>query len=141
MRAPAAGADLVGVLRTLAAAWFAALLIAAPAAAGDIRVTLGFKAGTLGVKAPQVRLGGTVQQVPFIVVDARGNGAGWQLHLSGGGTITRLSARCAKGSTCTLPKGAIDGATFTAAPRSGMGAIELTATISGGGGTLNVSLR
>jgi hypothetical protein len=128
------------VLRRLAVTSFAALALAAPAAAGDIGVTLGFKAGKLGVKAPRAQLGGSVQ-VPVTVVDARGSGAGWRLRLAGGGTITRLSARCARRSTCTLPTGAIDGATFTVAPHSGMGAIELTATIVGGRGTLSASLR
>jgi len=131
---------LVGVLRRLAVTSLAALVLAAPAAAGDIGVTLGFNAGTLRVKAPHVRLGGSVQ-VAVTVVDARGSGAGWQLRLAGGGTITRLSARCAHGSTCTLPKGAIDGATFKAAARSGMGAVELTATVVGGRGTLSASVR
>jgi hypothetical protein len=140
MRAGLTAADLGGVLRRLAVTSFAALLLAAPAAAGDIGVTLGFKAGSLGVKAPRVQLGGSVQ-VPVTVVDARGSGAGWQLRLAGGGSITRLSARCAAGSTCTLPKGAIVGASFTAAPHSGMGAIELTATISGGRGVLSASVR
>ena len=140
MRGAAWTADVFGVLRRLAVASFAALLLAAPAAAGDIRVTLGFQAGTLGVRAPRVQLGGSVQ-VPVTVVDARGSGAGWQLRLAGGGTITRLSARCAAGSTCTLPKGAIDGSTFTVARHSGMGKIELTATIAGGRGTLMASVR
>ncbi len=119
--------------------FLASLVLAAPAAAGDIAVTLGFKAGTLGVKAPRVQLGGTVQ-VPVTVVDARGNGAGWQLRLTGGGTVTRLAARCAAGSTCTLPKGSLTAGTFSVAPRSGMGAIVLTMTVSGGRGAFSASV-
>jgi hypothetical protein len=114
-------------------------VLAAPAVAGDIAVTLGFKAGKLGVRARRAHLGGSVQ-VRVTVNDARGSGAGWRLRLAGGGTITRVSARCAAGSTCTLPKGAIHGATFAAAPRSGMGAVELTATVVGGG-RLSTSVR
>ena len=118
---------------------FASLVLAAPAAAGDIAVTLGFKAGTLGVKAPHVQLGGTVQ-VPVTVVDARGSGAVWQLRLTGGGTVTRLAARCAAGSTCTLPKGTLTAGAFTVMPRSGMGAIVLTMTVSGGRGAFSASV-
>jgi hypothetical protein len=128
------------LLRRLAVTSFAALVLAAPAVAGDIAVTLGFKAGKLGVRARRAHLGGSVQ-VRMTVVDARGNGAGRRLRLAGGGRITRLSARCAAGSTCTLPKGAIRGATFTAVPHSGMGAVELTATVVGGRGTLSASVR
>jgi hypothetical protein len=128
------------LLRRLAVTSFVALVLAAPAVAGDVAVTLGFKAGKLGVKARRAHLGGSVQ-VRVTVVDARGSGAGWRLRLAGGGRITRLSARCAARSTCTLPKGGIHGATFTAAPRSGMGAIELTATIAGGRGTLSASVH
>jgi hypothetical protein len=119
---------------------FASLVLAAPAAAGDIAVTLGFKAGTLGVKAPRVQLGGTVQ-VPVTVVDARGSGAGWQLRLAGGGTDSRVVARCAAVSTCPLPKGSLTAGTFTVTPRSGMGAIVLTVTVSGGRGTFAASVN
>jgi hypothetical protein len=127
------------VLRRTLLLLFVTLLLAAPATAGDIGVTLGVRAGMLGVRAPHVQLGGSVHTT-VTVVDARGNGAGWRLRLAGG-TITRVVARCVLGSACTLPKGSLSANTFTAAPRSGMGAIELSLTIRGGGGALSASVR
>jgi acyl dehydratase len=128
------------VLRRTLLCLLASLALASPAAAGDIGVTLGAKAGTLQVKAPRVELGGTVQ-VTVTVVDARGSGAGWQLHLGGGGTITRVTTRCAARSTCTLPRGRLTSDGLVAAPHTGMGAIELTITVSGRRGTLGASVR
>jgi hypothetical protein len=137
------------MLRSLAVV-LAALVLAAPAVAGDIGVTFGIKTGTLGVKAPATALGGTVQ-VPIAVVDGRGNGAGWTLRLSGSdASVTRLTVRCATGSTCTLPRASVSlptklgsGATpvLSAAPQSGMGALVVVATLSGGRGTLTASVR
>lgn len=131
---------------------FASLLFAAPAFAGDINVTFGFKAGTLGVRAPATSLGAGTVQVPVTVVDARGNGAGWTLRVTGAGSpaVTKITARCAAGSTCTLPTaslslpaavGSSPTAILAAARNSGMGAMELTLTVSGGHGPLVVSVR
>ena len=127
----------------------AALALASPAVAGDIGVTFGIATGTLGAKAAPTSLGGTVQ-VPITVVDARGNGAGWTLRLGGAGapSVTRLAVRCAAGSTCTLPAAStslpskLGSATsvLSAAPKSGMGAIVVVATVRGGHGTLRASV-
>jgi hypothetical protein len=127
----------------------AALALAAPAVAGDIGVTFGIATGSLAVKAPARTLGSTTR-VPITVVDARGSGAGWTLRLSGAGAaVTRLVVRCAVGATCTLPQDSVSlpaklgsGATpvLTAAPHSGMGAMVVVATVSGGHGALRASV-
>jgi len=138
------------MLGKLALALVTALVFAAPAVAGDIAVTLGFQAGTLGVKAQTTAIGGT-SRVAVTVVDARGSGKGWTLRLEGLGrpTVTRSSMRCAAGSTCTLPTGApvlpsIVGTApttvFAAAPASGMGAVEIVLTVSGGRGRVGVTV-
>jgi hypothetical protein len=139
------------MLGKLALALVTALVFAAPAVAGDIGVTLGFQAGTLGVKTQSAAIGVTTSRVAVTVVDARGSGKGWVLRLEGAGrpTVTRISMRCAAGSTCTLPTGtallpSIVGTTpttvFAAAPTSGMGAIEIVLTLSGGNGRLGVTV-
>jgi hypothetical protein len=127
------------MLSRLALTIVAALVFAAPAVAGDIGVTLGFKAGTLAVKTQTA----TPNRVAVTVVDARGNGKGWTLRLTGSGapTVTRVSMRCAAGSTCTLPSGtAPAGAILAAAPGTGMGAIEIVLTVTGGHGRVAVAL-
>ena len=118
----------------------AAAASASPATAGDIGVSLGARPGTLHAKAARVQLGSLVD-VPVSVVDARGNGAGWVLRLAGGATITRVVARCAARSTCTLPRGRVSGDTLVAGANTGMGAMELTVTVSGGRGLASVSVR
>ncbi|MHB8643744.1 MAG: hypothetical protein ACYDA3_12765 [Gaiellaceae bacterium] len=134
----------------LAATGLVALATAAPAFAGDINVGFGIRTGTLGVQAAPTSLGGTVQ-VSVTVVDARGNGKGWQLRLAGHGapTISSITVRCAAGSTCTLPQAQVSlpsaiGSTptpvFSAAARSGLGAVVLVLTVSGGRGPLSATV-
>ena len=138
------------MFRRLAATGLVALATAAPAVAGDISVTFGIRTGALGVQAVPASLGGTVQ-VPVTVVDARGNGKGWELRLSGQGapTIGSITVRCAAGSTCTLPQarvslpaaiGSKPTPVFAAAARSGLGAVVLVLTVSGGHGPLSATV-
>jgi len=138
------------MLNKLALALVTALVFAAPAVAGDIGVSLGFKAGTLGVKTQSNAIGGT-SRVAVTVVDARGSGRGWALRLEGLGdpTVTRISMRCAVGSTCTLPNGApvlpsavgsVPTIVFSAATGSGMGAIEIVLTVKGGHGHVGATV-
>lgn len=135
---------------TLALTFVVAAVFAAPAVAGDIGVTLGFKAGALGVKTQNAALGGTTRVV-VTVVDARGSGNGWSLRLEGAGapTVTRISMRCASGSTCTLPNatpalpgviGSTPTTVLSAARDSGMGAVELVLNVTGGRGRLAVTV-
>jgi hypothetical protein len=115
---------------------FLALLIAAPAFGGNVTVTLGLKTGGLTLQAPQASAtAGKAIQVPITVADARGSGAGWTLQLSSAKNvaITSITARCAAGSTCTLPRsvGTPDGsAILHVAPDSGMGVMELVVTVA-----------
>lgn len=126
------------MLGRLILALAAALVFAAPAVAGDVGVTLGFQAGTLGVRSHELAPG----RLAVTVVDARGTGQGWTLHLVGRGapTVTRIAMRCASRSTCTLPHAAATATGFAAAPGSGMGAIELVVTVAGGRGPLGVTV-
>jgi hypothetical protein len=113
-----------------------ALLVAAPAFAGNVTVTLGLKTGSLTLQAPQLSAAaGKPIQVPITVADGRGNGAGWTLQLSSAKNvaITSITARCAPGSTCTLPRsiGAASGtAILHVAPDSGMGVMDLVVTVA-----------
>src|SRR5579872_6781945 len=92
------------MVRRLAAVLLLALATASPALAGDIHVGLGILSGSLSASAAPASLGGTVQ-VAVKVVDARGNGKGWDLRVAGAGspTVTAITVRCANGSTCTMP--------------------------------------
>ncbi|HWB22134.1 MAG TPA: hypothetical protein VG652_04545 [Gaiellaceae bacterium] len=113
-----------------------ALLLAAPAFGSNIVVTLGLKTGGLTLQAPQAAAAaGKTIQVPLTIADARGSGAGWTLHLSSSKSvaITSITARCADGSTCTLPRsiGTASGATILrVAPDSGMGVMDLVVTVA-----------
>jgi hypothetical protein len=112
-----------------------ALLIAAPAFGGNVTVTLGLKSGSLTLRAPQLSAAaGKAVQVPITVADGRGSGAGWTLQLSSKSVeITSITARCALGSTCTLPRsaGSASGtAILHVAPDSGMGVIDLVVTVA-----------
>jgi hypothetical protein len=113
-----------------------ALLTAGPAAGGTITVNLALTPGALTVKAPLARAA-TVGRVslPVTVADGRGHGNGWTLRIAGTPSVTVVSitARCAAGSTCTLPTsvGKPSGATvLRAAKGSGMGVIDLVVTLS-----------
>lgn len=106
----------------------AALILAAPASAGTIVVTLGLTPGHL--KVSSVRTSPTTFAV--VVADGRGSGAGWMLRASRPVSVASITARCSAGSTCTLP----------AAPTAPAGAIVLAAAQGTGMGmvTLTVAL-
>jgi hypothetical protein len=110
-----------------------ALLAAGPALGGNIDVGLALHSGGLTLQVPALRaVAGHSVQVPLTVADARGNGAGWTLKLdaSASVTITSITARCAAGSTCTLPKAADTAGILQAARDSGMGVIQLVVTVA-----------
>ena len=109
-----------------------ALLGAAPAAAGTIQVGLGLHGGGLSVQAPAgASVAGRTVAVPLTLADARGSGAGWTLRISGGEvTITGVTARCAPGSTCTLPVLSGGGKTIQAQHDTGMGVMQLVVTVA-----------
>jgi hypothetical protein len=110
-----------------------ALIVATPAMAGNIKVGLGLHAGGLTLQVPAVKaVAGHSVQVPLTIADARGTGAGWTLALDASApvTITGITARCAAGSTCTLPKTADAAGILQAARDSGMGVIQLVITVA-----------
>jgi hypothetical protein len=112
------------------------LLLAGPAAAGTIVVTLTFAPGKLLVKsAPESATAAAAVQVPVTIADGRGNGRGWTLKLVSGRPVQVLSVavRCAAGSTCTLPRasrGPAGAVVLHAAPDSGMGVMNLVVTVA-----------
>lgn len=109
------------------------LFAAAPALGGDIQVGLALHAGGLSLQAPAAAaLAGKAVQVPLTLADARGSGAGWTLDLdaSSAVTITAITARCAAGSTCTLPRASSGGGILHAAADSGMGVIQLVVSVA-----------
>lgn len=124
------------VLRQLVIGSTLVLLLAGHAAAGTIVVGLTFDPGTLSVKAqPTTLAAGARVSVPVTVADGRGRGSGWTLRVAGPATptVTSITARCATGSTCTLPTaaGTPSGATVLhAAKGTGMGVIDLVVTLS-----------
>src|SRR4051812_3883602 len=108
-----------------------ALVLAAPAAAGRIRVHLTFVPGKLTMTSAR-GVKGTV--IAVVVADGRGSGAGWRLAYSSASrpAVASITATCAPGSTCTLPKaaGAPGGGTVLRALKgTGMGIIRLTVTL------------
>lgn len=110
-----------------------AALLAGPAAADTIGVTLGLTPGKLTMRAQPAVVDGTAV-LTVRVADGRGNGHGWALHLRTGSdvTVTRISASCAPRSTCTLPAavGAPNRTTvLRAATDTGMGTIDLRVTV------------
>jgi len=112
-----------------------AAALAAPAGAGTIVVKLGLVPGKLSVKAAPAHLAaGAASSIDVKVADGRGTGAGWTLRFANatGLTVTSITARCAAGSTCTLPTAAAEpsGATvLRAASDTGMGVIDLVVTV------------
>jgi hypothetical protein len=109
-----------------------ACTLARGAAAGDVEVRVGLSHGGLALRAGHaVRVGGETRVV-VTVTDARGTGDGWVLRASGG-TVSSISAGCASGSTCTLPRTAPTGgdAVLRAGRGSGMGVIALTVSVRG----------
>jgi len=114
----------------------ALLLPAQPALGGTVAVTLGLGSGGLSLQSPPVdAIAGRAVQVPLLVADARGTGAGWVLAVSAPApvTVTSITARCTPGSTCTLPS-PVDAAgpsiVLRAAARSGMGLVQLLVNVA-----------
>jgi hypothetical protein len=131
------------MLRRILISALAALCLAAPAGAGTIVVKLTFVPGKLAVKAPAANVSGT-QQVPVTIADGRGSGAGWTLRVQSSKpvTVVGISARCATGSTCTLPTAATGpsgNVVLRAARDSGMGVMNLVVTLAAGSGATPVS--
>jgi hypothetical protein len=124
------------VLRRVLIALSLALLTAGPAGAGTIVVKLSFAPGKLIAKsAPAAASENGPVQVPVTIADGRGSGKGWTLRLgaSRAVTVTSLTARCAAGSTCTLPRAAQgpSGSIVLQAGRdSGMGVLNLVVTVA-----------
>ena len=113
-----------------------ALLTAGPAGAGTIIVKLTFAPGKLVAKsaAAAATANGPVQ-VPVTVADGRGSGKGWTLRLATSRpvTVTSITARCAAGSTCTLPRaaqGPSGSIVLQAAHDTGMGVLNLVVTMA-----------
>ena len=117
------------MLRRLFIASIAALLLAGPASAGQIVVKLGLAPGKLQVSAARV----VSSTVTLTVADGRGNGKGWTLRSSQPVVVTGITARCATGSTCTLPASAATpsgGVVLAAARGTGMGVMSITLTLA-----------
>ncbi len=112
------------------------LLTAGPAGAGTIVVKLSFAPGKLAAKsAPAAASANGAIQVPVTIADGRGSGQGWTLRLAAHRpvTVTSISARCAAGSTCTLPRSAQSPSgsiVLQAARDSGMGVINLVVAVA-----------
>jgi hypothetical protein len=70
--------------------------------------------------------------IPVTVADGRGSGAGWTLKLTSGApvAITGITARCAAGSTCTLPQLVGSDGVLRALPDTGMGVMQLVVTVA-----------
>ncbi len=122
------------VLRRTSIAILACLALAAPATAGTIVVGLSLVPGRLALGAPVVHVApGRTLDVPVRVADGRGDGRGWILKLRGTGLrVTRITAACAAGSTCTLPAATAaprGSAILRAARGTGMGVIDLVVTV------------
>ena len=117
-------------------ALIAFLVIAAPATAGTIVVRLTFVPGKLVVRsAPATATPRSDVQVPVTVADGRGNGIGWTLRVASSRAlrVTSIRARCATGSTCTLPTAVSEpsGRIILQATRdTGMGVIDLVVTVA-----------
>jgi hypothetical protein len=124
------------VLRRILIGLSIALLTAGPAGAGTIVVKLNFAPGKLLARsAPATASDAGAVQVPVTVADGRGNGQGWTLRFAASRplTVTAITARCAAGSTCTLPRAAqaASGAIVLQAARdTGMGEINLVVTVA-----------
>jgi hypothetical protein len=124
------------VMRRLVIPCFAALVLAAPACADSIGVSLTFAPGKLSLAAPSAtatEMGATL--IPVTISDARGSGRGWTLRISAGRpvTISRVTARCADGSTCRLPaeaRKASGSVVLEARHGTGMGVVSLVVTVA-----------
>jgi hypothetical protein len=131
------------VLKRVLIATLGALLLAAPAGAGTIIVKLTFVPGKLAVKAAPTTVAGTTQ-VPVTIADGRGNGNGWTLKVNAADPVrvVGITARCAAGSTCTLPTAVSTpsgNVVLRAARDSGMGVMNLVVTLAASSGSTPVS--
>jgi hypothetical protein len=129
------GASMRRVLRTTIALLAVALVAAVPAGAKRIVVRVSLAPGKLRIAAaPTVVPAGAQRAISVRVADARGSGRGWTLRLvrAGGLTVTSITARCAAGSTCTLPRALAAPKSTTvlqAARGTGMGIVDLVVTV------------
>ena len=140
-------------MRRLLLAVVVALVLAAGAAADSVLIPLTVKPGSLAIVPARAVVRGTSAEVA--VVDARGNGAGWEVVASPIGrpfAIGGVDARCGPRSTCTLPRSAVRyplalaglraTTVFTATRGTGMGTIVLTFHFAGpGAGGFVLSVR
>jgi len=123
------------VLRTTLALLAVVLVAAVPAGAKRIVVDATLAPGKLKIAAaPTAVSAGAQRAISVRVADARGTGRGWTLRLvrASGLTVTSVTARCAAGSTCTLPRavGAMKSTTVLQAARgTGMGVVDLVVTV------------
>ena len=131
------------LIPVLAALCLLTACLAAPAGAGTIVVKLTFVPGKLAVKSAPAVVSGT-RQVPVTIADGRGSGAGWTLKLASAKpvTVVGITARCAAGSTCTLPtaaSGPSGSVVLRAARDSGMGVMNLVVTLAAQTGSTPVT--
>ncbi|MFL5926229.1 MAG: hypothetical protein ACJ77E_04775 [Gaiellaceae bacterium] len=131
------------MLRRILLTLLAALVLPASAGAGTIVVRLKFVPGKVTVKAAPATVSGS-SRVALTVADGRGTGAGWTLKAMSRKPLTVLgiTARCAAGSTCTLPAavGSPSGAVILRAARgTGMGVIDIVVTLAAPSGATAAS--
>jgi hypothetical protein len=140
-------------MRRLLLALTGALVLAAGAAADSVVIPVTVKPGSLTITPAQTVVRGA--SIEVAVVDARGNGDGWEVAASP--TVKRFAlvgvdARCGPRSTCTLPRSAVRyplsltglraTTVFAAARGTGMGTIVLTFHFVGPGvGGLALAVR
>jgi hypothetical protein len=123
------------MLRTTLACLVVALVTAVPAGAKRIVVRAALAPGKLNIASrPTAVPAGAERAISVRVADARGNGRGWTLRLvhASGLTVASIAARCAAGSTCTLPRAlaAPKGpAVLRAAAGTGMGIVDLVVVV------------
>jgi hypothetical protein len=122
------------VLRRTLILFLAALVAAGPATAGTIVVELHFAPGKLTFRsAPAIAEPGAAVRVPLTVADGRGNGKGWTVKVRPTGLrVVSVTATCAAGSTCTLPRAAARpsvAVVLRAAKGTGMGIVNLVVTL------------
>ncbi len=128
-------------MRRLFLAVGVALVLAAGAAADSVVIPLTVRPGSLTIAPARLVVRGLSAEVA--VVDARGNGGGWEVVASPSRpvAIVGVDARCGSRSTCTLPRSAVHytlslaglhtSTVFAAARRTGMGTIVLTIRFAG----------
>jgi hypothetical protein len=130
-------------MRRLFLAVGVALVLAAGAAADSVVIPVTVRPGSLTIAPARLVVRGPSAEAA-VVVDARGNGGGWEVVASLTGNpfaIVGVDARCGSRSTCTLPRSAVHyplsltgrhtSAVFAAARGTGMGTIVLTIRFAG----------